>query len=70
MDRQPVTSTSLRSAGYDAEKEVLEVEFHHGSVYQYEGVPADVFEELMNAESKGRYFMDEIRDVYPTTRVK
>ncbi len=70
MDREAVASSSLRSVGYDSGRKILEVEFHSGGVYQYEEVPASVFEELTNAESKGRYFMNEIRDVYPTTRVK
>ncbi|MGI5938045.1 KTSC domain-containing protein, partial [Methanoculleus thermophilus] len=56
MQRQAVESTNIKSVGYDPEDEVLEVEFHSGGVYHYVGVPAEVYEGLLNARSKGRYF--------------
>ena len=37
MQRTPVDSTNLASVGYDADTKMLEVEFHGGSAYQYEG---------------------------------
>lgn len=61
MQRQPVTSSNLASIGYDAENEILEVEFNHGGVYQYFGVPENVYEELMNADSHGQYFDRNIK---------
>lgn len=64
MQRQPVESSMLRSAGYDAEHSVLELEFNSGRVYQYFDVPPEVFEELIAADSKGRYFLDAIDDCY------
>lgn len=69
MDRQDVTSSCLRSVGYDAKGKVLELEFHGGGIYRYEGVPKRVFDELMIAESLGRYFIAEIRDCYRTSRL-
>lgn len=56
MKRQSVESSNLASVGYDAENEILEVEFKHGGVYQYFDVPENVYEELMNASSHGQYF--------------
>lgn len=35
MDRTPVSSTNLKSVGYDAVNRVLEIEFHDGGIYQY-----------------------------------
>jgi hypothetical protein len=61
MDRTPVTSTDLASIGYDADSSTLEVEFCKGGVYQYFGVPADIFESLMAAPSKGSYFNQTIK---------
>jgi len=40
MKRAPVASSSLRSLGYDAAQQVLEVEFASGALYRYEQVPA------------------------------
>lgn len=62
MKRQAVESSNLASIGYDAENEILEVEFNHGGVYQYFDVPQDVYAELMNADSHGKYFSANIRN--------
>jgi ATP-dependent DNA helicase RecG len=64
MKRQSVESSNLASVGYDAENEIIEVEFKHGGVYQYFDVPENVYEELMNADSHGRYFVHNIKDDY------
>jgi hypothetical protein len=68
MQRTAVDSTTMRSVGYDSAQEILEVVFTSGAVYQYLEVPAAVFDELMHAESKGRYFNQEIRDDYTALR--
>lgn len=64
MERQSVQSSNLASIGYDAENEILEVEFNHGGVYQYFDVPENVYEELMDADSHGVYFSAKIRNDY------
>lgn len=56
MKRIAVNSRSLRALGYDADEQALEVEFHNGSEYRYEQVPADVVQALLEADSLGRYF--------------
>lgn len=64
MKRMPVDSSSLASVGYEGGSQQLEVEFRHGAVYLYAGVPPEVFAGLMAAESKGRYFNDHIRHAF------
>lgn len=64
MNRQSVESSNLASVGYDAENEILEVEFNHGGIYQYFDVPKNVYMELMNADSHGVYFSANIRNDY------
>jgi len=61
MERQSVESSNLASIGYDAENEILEVEFNHGGIYQYFDVPENVYDELMNADSHGQYFGRNIK---------
>lgn len=56
MERVPVSSSNLASVGYDANNAVLEVEFNHGGVYQYSGVPEEIHQGLMTAGSHGSYF--------------
>lgn len=64
MERKAVESSNLASVGYDEREEILEIEFQHGAVYQYFDVPKKVYEELMNAESHGKYFSAHIRNEY------
>ena len=61
MDRQEVVSSMIKSLGYDPDVQVLEVEFTKGQVYQYEGVPVDVFETLVTSESVGKAFSQHVR---------
>ena len=68
MKRRRVTSSSLRSVGYDESAKILEIESQNGRVYRYYDVPRDVYEELMNAESLGSYFVENIRDNFRYSR--
>lgn len=70
MDRISVRSTNIRSVGYDAGSETLEVEFTSGSIYQYFDVPETEYEGLMSAASKGRYLNQNIKDRYRYTQVQ
>lgn len=70
MKRKAVESSNLASVGYDEKTKMLEIEFNHGGVYEYYGVEKKVYEELMNADSHGRYFYYNIRDDYDYSRVR
>lgn len=70
MKRQSVDSSNLASVGYDAAKEILEIEFNHGGVYQYFDVPESVYNELMDADSHGRYFISNINDVFEYQKIR
>lgn len=65
MERTPVTSSTIRAIGYDSDSQTLEVEFNHGSVYQYAGVPQSEHEGFMNADSKGQFLNANIKGRYP-----
>lgn len=69
MRRQPVTSSNIRSVGYDAESQTLEIEFHGGGIYRCFGVPESVYTSLMSASSHGSYFHRNVKDRYQWTRV-
>lgn len=70
MIRHPVSSSNLRSVGYDAASNVLEVEFTTGAIYQYFGVPQSAYLGLMAAGSKGNYLADHVKDVYRYQQVR
>jgi KTSC domain len=61
MNRMLVSSSNLASVGYDQTTQTLEIEFLHGGVYQYSGVPQSVYDGLMEAESHGSYFDRQVK---------
>lgn len=69
MDRVIVSSSNIRSIGYDPSGHVLEIAFLSGGIYQYDGVPEYVYDELMKASSHGKYFAAHIKNVYPTRKI-
>jgi hypothetical protein len=70
MKRESVESSNLASVGYDADNQILEIEFHHGGVYQYSSVPQYVYKELMEADSHGKYFSSQIKNIFNYKRIK
>lgn len=70
MLRQPVQSSNIRSVGYDDQQNLLEIEFVSGGIYQYSGVPNDIYAGLMEAPSHGKFFAQFIKDRFPTKRVR
>jgi hypothetical protein len=70
MRYEAVTSSALAAVGYEPRSRTLGVVFRSGGIYEYAGVPRGVYDELMSAPSKGRYFAACVRDRYPATRVR
>lgn len=64
MDRKPVKSSSVRSAGFDPTTGRLEVEFARGTLYSYKGVSQEMYDGLMAAESAGKFYAQHIRGKY------
>lgn len=48
-------SSNILSAGYNPDRLVLYVKFHNGHVYEYEGVPKQIWESFRQAESHGKF---------------
>ena len=69
MIRQPVSSSNIKSVGYDLDSTLLEIEFHDGSIYQYSSVPQDVYKALMAAASLGSFLHKHIRGKYSYHKV-
>ena len=68
MERQSVSSSNIVSIGYDENTSTLEIEFNSGT-YQYYDVPSYIFDEFMNADSKGSYLHRNIKSSYTYARV-
>lgn len=68
MNRIAVESATLKAIGYNAACGILQLEFRSHAVYRYFGVPDSVYEGLLAAPSKGRYFNVTIRGCFPHSR--
>ena len=61
MERKPVESSNIKSVGYDEVTKTLEIEFKGSGVYQYKGVPKEIYEGFSKAESIGKYFYAKVK---------
>jgi hypothetical protein len=73
MERTPVSSSNIVSAGYDEATRVMEVEFKTGKgtkgVYSYADVPKDIYDAFLAADSKGSFFHASIKGKYETRKL-
>ncbi len=67
MNMLPVSSSNIESVGY--ENGTLYIRFHSGGLYSYQNVPVAVYQGLMSASSKGRYFHSNIKGAYVYRRI-
>ncbi len=55
----------LQAYGYSEATQTLAVRFGPGKVYQYKGVPQDIYDQLAKSESIGSAFARLIRNSFP-----
>lgn len=61
-------SSNVESVGWLDES--LYVKFQHNqTLYRYDGVPRQVYEEALSADSVGRYIVGNVKDKYPVVKV-
>jgi len=70
IPRDRVPSNAIASVGYSKRRHILEIEFANGAVYRYLEVAPSVYRDLMNADSKARYYVANIKGNYPSVRVR
>jgi KTSC domain-containing protein len=70
MERKRVSASNIRSVGYEASSQTLEVEFTSGNIVQYTRVSPEVHRRLMNSPSPGSYFKDNIEEEYTARRLR
>lgn len=70
MDPIPVDSTLLLWVLYVPEEKRLRLKFRSGDIYDYSAVPERIYRALLAAPSKGHYFNQNIRDAFPTQRLR
>ncbi|MDO9224237.1 MAG: KTSC domain-containing protein [Caulobacter sp.] len=64
-----VESTAISDIRYEDDRQKLFVRFEGGGEFVYVGVPGELHRSLMEAESRGRFFTDRIRDRFPYNRL-
>ncbi|HEY7299704.1 MAG TPA: KTSC domain-containing protein [Xanthobacteraceae bacterium] len=64
-----VRSSSIAAAGYDRDEETFRVRFIRGDAYDYLHVPPDVFQNFLDAPSKGRFINWRVKPNFPYRRV-
>jgi len=70
MERIEVESSNIEAVTYDEDLGRLEIEFKAGGAYEYSDVPMYVYDELMIAESKGRYANQNIYKNYTPNKMR
>ena len=69
MERKRINSSTIRSVGYDAGKQVLEIEFSsaHPQVHRRVARGASPLHELALA---GKFYQDQIDESFPAKRIR
>jgi hypothetical protein len=70
IKRVPVESTALATVGYSKGLRALEIEFRNGAIYRYLDVAPNVYDALLQARSKARFYDENIRRKYRSLHVK
>ena len=65
-----VQSSAMTAVGYDGQNSTLRIRFIQGAEYDYSGVPPEIYQGLLSAESKGKYYHGHIKGNYPHKRVR
>lgn len=59
-----VESSNVAAIGYDAAAQHLYVEYIKSGTYRYSNVPAEIYNDWMAAESKGKFFHEKVKGRY------
>jgi hypothetical protein len=64
-----VQSSVMTFVKYDDDTGELDITFTSGKTYRYLHVPVEVYDGLLDAESKGEFFNDNIKDSFVYSEV-
>lgn len=62
-------SSHISRIGWNSRDKMLHIIFVSGLRYRYYSIPEDIVIGLLNADSHGTYFWQNIRDIYPAKRI-
>jgi hypothetical protein len=61
MEMIQVESSMIDSVGYEEATSRMVIVFTNGHVYEFHMVPKSVFDQFLQAESKGTFFMENLK---------
>jgi hypothetical protein len=64
-----VNSTNVKFASYQTETKTLSVTFKNGTIYEYYGVPWEVFTKFRMSTSQGKFLNTKLNKVYEFKKV-
>lgn len=70
IDVAVVDSSVISKAEYCNQSDQMLITFKNGRIYMYDDVPRNVFDEMISAESVGRYFNSHVRNLYKFNEMK
>lgn len=70
MERLEVKSSNIDAVTYDEDSGLLEIEFNNGASYEYSDVPMYVYDELISADSKGKYANQNIYKNHTANKIR
>ena len=62
-------SSNIKTYAYSPSRSVLTIEFHSGSTWEYYKVPGHLFDEMKQAESKGKFLNSRIKGYFEGKQV-
>lgn len=63
-----IDSSNIEAIGYDVDTQELHIQFLSGGYYIYNNVPRAIYDDLMNASSKGSFLNREVKGIYQFTK--
>ena len=63
-------SSNIKHVAYQPALQIMQILFVSGRIYWYYKIPRSIYDGLINSESKGKYFWENIKSKYTYKRIK
>jgi len=70
IERKPIRRGGIKSAGYDRNQRILEIEFDNGQVIQHTAVGEEIARRFLTASAPGSVYKDTIQEEFTIKRIR
>jgi hypothetical protein len=70
IERKAIRRGGIKSAGYDRNQRVLEIEFDNGDVIQHTAVGEEIARRFLSASSPASVYKDTIQEEFTVKRIR